>query len=638
MSESGKAVFLSYASQDAGAARRISEALRAAGVEVWFDQSELRGGDAWDANIRRQIRECTLFVALISAQTQSRREGYFRREWKLAADRTQDMAEGTPFLLPVAVDGTREQAALVPESFLHVQWTWLPAAGDVPPAFVQRVSRLLGGGDAPAPAAVPVRAPAAAGSAPPVASAAGTPSIAVLPFVNLSPDAENEYFADGLAEELLNVLAKIRGLRVAARTSSFSFKGQTVDIPTIAGKLNVATVLEGSVRKAGNRVRITAQLINAADGYHLWSETYNRELEDIFAVQDDIAQSVVKELQAKLLGAAGERSAQTAVETASRGRTTNAEAHRLALQGRFFFQRHTIRDMAAAISYFEQAVALDPQFALGWSGLAHAIYWQTAFGISEDTGAFAAGFARAETAVSRALALEPELPEGLLVLSYIIACRTRNLAGSAQAIRRALALAPGDATIVAAAVVLVLVNGYFDEAQALARRSLELDPLNEAGHAGLARSYFHSGRLVEAEAQLRKAIELNPQARGRHLQLSLTLLRQGRVADAEAAAAQEPEKVFRILALGIVHWTQGRRAEADALLAELMHEFGVSAAYQVAELHGHRGEIEAAFTWLERAFEIYDPGIYWTKIDDLFAPLHADPRWPAYLRKLGFPD
>ena len=633
MSEPGKAVFLSYASQDAEAARRICEALRAAGVEVWFDRSELRGGDAWDSNIRRQIRECALFVPLISGRTQARREGYFRREWKLAADRTQDMAEGTPFLLPVVVDDTREQAALVPESFLRVQWTWLPAAGDVPPAWVQRVSRLLAGHDAPTPAVAPGRAAAPSGSTPP--TAAGTPSIAVLPFVNLSRDAENEYFADGLAEELLNVLAKIRGLRVAARTSSFSFKGQTADIPTIAGKLNVGAVLEGSVRKAGNRVRITAQLVNAADGYHLWSETYNRELDDIFAVQDDIAQAVVKELHAQLLG--GERSAQTAVEAANRGRTTNSEAHRLALQGRFFFQRHTDRDMVAAISYYEQAVALDPGFALGWSGLAHAIYWQTAFGVSEEVSAFAAGFARAETAVNRALVLEPELPEGLLVLSYIIACRTRNLAGSAQAIRRALALAPGDATIVSAAVLLVLCNGHFDEALALARRSLELDPLNEAGHAGVGRTLFASGRPIEAEAALRQAIELNPQARGRHLQLSLALLQQGRVADADAVAAQEAQKVFRLLALGIVRWTQGRRAEADALLAELTQQFGVSAAYQVAELHGHRGEVDAAFTWLERAFEVYDPGIYWTKIDGLFAPLHADPRWPAYLRKLGFP-
>ena len=306
MSTPAKAVFLSYASQDAEAARRICDALRAVGLDVWFDQSELRGGDAWDASIRKQIKECALFVPVISANTQAREEGYFRREWNLAVNRTLDMSEDKTFLLPVVIDATIDAKARVPEKFREVQWTHL-AAGEASAAFAERVQRLLSGGAAPTVAASQRRAPLRRPHRPSARPPARLPSIAVLPFVNMSRDEENEYFADGLSEELLNVLAKIRGLRVASRTSAFSFKGKDVDIPTIAQKLNVATVLEGSVRRSGKRVRITAQLIEVASDSHLWSETYDRELDDIFAVQDDIAQSVVKELRAALLGTTVER-------------------------------------------------------------------------------------------------------------------------------------------------------------------------------------------------------------------------------------------------------------------------------------------------------------------------------------------
>jgi TolB-like protein len=287
MSTSSHAVFVSYASQDAVPARRICDALRSVGIDVWFDQSALRGGDAWDASIRRQIKECALFVPIISANTQVREEGYFRLEWKLAVDRSHLMADDRAFLLPVVIDATIDVNARVPEKFREVQWTHL-RDGEAATDFAERVRRLFSGGESPARPAVPARATPSAAAA---AAAIESPSIAVLPFVNMSRDEDNEYFADGLSEELLNVLAKIRGLRVASRTSAFSFKGKVVDIPAVAQKLNVATVLEGSVRKSGKRVRITVQLIQVASDSHLWSETYDRELDDIFAVQDDIAQS-----------------------------------------------------------------------------------------------------------------------------------------------------------------------------------------------------------------------------------------------------------------------------------------------------------------------------------------------------------
>ena len=386
MSASNQAVFLSYASQDAAAARRICDALRALDIDVWFDQSALRGGDAWDASIRRQIKECALFVPIISANTQIREEGYFRLEWKLAVDRSHLMADDKAFLLPVVIDATIDASARVPEKFREVQWTRLPA-GEAAAAFAERVRRLFSFGDTPAPPVARGVSPAATGV---VAAGIELPSIAVLPLVNMSRDEENEYFADGLSEELLNVLAKIRGLRVASRTSAFSFKGKGVDIPTVAQKLNVATVLEGSVRKSGKRVRITVQLIQVASDSHLWSETYDRELDDIFAVQDDIAQSVVKELRRALLGeqpgSTAGSSAAADVRRAATGRSDNPEAFQLYLQGKFIGERTTQADSDKAIDLFRRALTIDPGFALAWAWLSRVYQLQAGYGFSRIDG------------------------------------------------------------------------------------------------------------------------------------------------------------------------------------------------------------------------------------------------------------
>ena len=292
------AVFLSYASQDAEAAARICDALRVAGIEVWFDQSELRGGDAWDQKIRKQIKTCALFLPLISKHTHERAEGYFRLEWKLAVDRSHLIMANKAFLVPVVIDETADDDENVPERFREVQWTHLPA-GETPSEFVRRIQQLLSGKSPPSP--ILTRGPAAATSgkslrlksawlgvmvalaavaayvlvqkpwitkpAPPLAFNPPPHSIAVLPFVNLSGDKEQEYFSDGLTEELLNSLSRINELQVAARTSSFSFQGEHPDIATVAHKLNVGAVLEGSVRRSANTVRITAQLVNGVTGF-----------------------------------------------------------------------------------------------------------------------------------------------------------------------------------------------------------------------------------------------------------------------------------------------------------------------------------------------------------------------------------
>ncbi len=635
MSASTKAIFLSYASQDAEVARRICDALRAVGLEVWFDQSALRGGDAWDASIRRQIKECALFVPIISANTQAREEGYFRREWNLAVNRTLDMADDKAFLLPVVIDATIDVNARVPEKFREVQWTHLPA-GEAAATFAAGVHRLLSGGAAPALPAAPARVVPAAASVPST-PADEAPSIAVLPFVNMSRDEENEYFADGLSEELLNVLAKIRGLRVASRTSAFSFKGKNVDIPTIAQKLNVATVLEGSVRRSGKRVRITAQLVKVASDSHLWSQTYDRDLDDIFAVQDDIAQSVVKELRAALLGApagtaGGASGAAAEVRRAAIGRGDSPEAFQLYLQGKFFAERTTQADTDKAIGFFKRALAIDSNFALAWAGLARVHQVQAGYGFAPIDE----GFERAREAAQHALRLAPDLAEGHIELGLVLESHDWNWTAADASFRRGLELAPGDAHALRAASGLARILGQIDKALELILKAIALDPLSSHTHRGAAMVYLAANRLDDAAASFQLAIDLNPGGGLGHAFLAITRLIQGRSEDALALAAAESHAVFRNLAFAMIHHALGHPTESDAALQALIDGFGWTAAYQIAEAYAYRGEVDKAYEWLENAYVQRDPGVVYVAVDELLRSLGGDPRWQPFLRRIGF--
>ena len=632
MSSPAQAVFLSYASQDAAAARRICDALRAVGLDVWFDQSELRGGDAWDASIRKQIKECALFVPVISANTQAREEGYFRREWNLAASRTLDMAEDKTFLLPVVIDATLDAKARVPEKFRDVQWTHLPN-GEAPAAFAERVLRLLSGNAAKSTPGTPPRpTPSAAPAA--VDASKDSPSIAVLPFVNMSRDEENEYFADGLSEELLNMLAKIRGLRVASRTSAFSFKGKDIDIPAIAQKLNVAHVLEGSVRKSGKRVRITTQLIEVASDSHLWSETYDRELDDIFAVQDDIAQSVVKELRMALLGARSESSASTAaaadVHKAALGRSDNAEAFQLYLQGKFYGQRVTQADTDRAIALFKQALALDPDYALAWTGLARVHSTQAGFGFAPIDE----GFELARDAAQRALQLVSDLADAHLELGSVQINHDWDWTAAGASLKRALELAPGEADVLNGASRLARILGQHDRALELIGRALALDPLSAKIHREAALVYLMSDRFEDAAASLQKAIDLNPKGGLCHAFLAMTRMLQGRSEEAMAIAEEEAHDVFRNLAFTMIHHAQGHPEESDKALRALIAQWGWTAAHQIAEAYAYRGEVDKAFEWLDTAYAQRDPGVVHTAVDTFLRPLHGDPRWLPFLRRM----
>ena len=465
---------------------------------------------------------------------------------------------------------------------------------------------------------------------------ANVASIAVLPFVNRSASADDEYFSDGLADELLNVLAKIRGLRVAARTSAFHFKGKDATVAEIGNALHVATVLEGSVRKAGNRVRIGVQLVKVSDGYHLWSETYDRTLGDIFAVQDDIAQSVVKELRTTVLGEEVDSKtvgmAKAEVARAARGRGTDPEAHRLYLLGRYFQDRGDRESFGKALECLNQAVDLDPGFALAWAELCRA-YSNGAHG---GWIPMHEGYDRARKAVGRALALEPDLPEAHARLGWIQARYDWDWARADASFARALELAPGNDGILAGAAGLAKAQGRFEEAVAHFRSALERDPLRASAYHTLGLAQLALGDWDEARASFQRALELAPRRAVSHACCSQALLALGRREEALEEAGREQEDAFRLWAVSIIEARTGHRAASDAAFQELSQKYAEQAAYQIAEACSARGDADAAFEWLERAYGQRDGGLSEIQASHMLRLLQDDPRWPVFLERIGF--
>ena len=664
MGESNKAVFLSYASQDADAAKRICEALRQGGIEVWLDQSELRGGDAWDQQIRQQIRDCALFIAIISINTASRHEGYFRLEWDLADQRTHKIARNRPFIVPVCLDATPNAGADVPESFQRVQWTRLPG-GETPAVFVERVSRLLSpvehasiaqaaptdsvAGRPPVarqsrrPRSVALlialvlvlaggyvaleklvlskrAAPAATPPAQAMAAKAGAnpdKSIAVLPFVDMSEKKDQEYFSDGLSEELIDLLAKTQGLDVIARTSSFYFKGKQVTIGEIANTLHVANVMEGSVRKSGNTIRVTAQLIRASDGVHIWSETYDRDLKDVFKVQDEIALGVVQKLKLTLLPAA------TAVSV----RTVNAEAHSLYLQGRYFKDRDTSEDLAKANDCFKRALALDATYAPAWAGIAIVATRQVANGYI----AMAKALAVTREAASKALELDPKNGEAYAALG-IAHMMAHEWAQAETTLASAREIDPTDSSVFMISGVLARGLGRDEDAIALFRQALEHDPINLLARRYYARTLSFAGRLAEAEAEIRQVLDTNPAQPGAHYDLGLILLAKGQTDAAGVALEAETDDGWKRIGLPLKFHALHRTAEANAAFAMLLSK-AAGAEFQVAETYAEFGDPDQAFKWLDAAAE-RDLGIIWLHNDPLLKPLMSDHRYAMILRKV----
>lgn len=460
-------------------------------------------------------------------------------------------------------------------------------------------------------------------------------SVAVLPFVNRSASAEDEYFSDGLADELLNLLSKIRGLRVAARASSFQFRGTREDLGTIGAKLNVATVLEGSVRKSGPRVRISVQLVRIADAAPLWSETYDRGLDDIFAVQDEIAQSVVQELRTTLLGHGPEleasREVRAEVAKAARGRGTDPEAHRLYLQARYLIDRRTRDETLKGVEYLERALSRSPDFALAFAVLAQA------YSRSADVGwlPLEEGYSRARLAVERALELEPDLAEAHAQLGWIRMIHDWDWRRAEASYRRALELAPGNSQALHGAGALAYNEGRLDEAIDFCRRALEQDPLNAGSYHNLG-GMLRLTNLAEAEEAYRKALELAPQRIATRAALALVLVARGRGEEALSMARSEPNAGFRQWSLAIVYQALGLSDDSREALSALIAMDASVWALQIAEAHAMRDETDEAFEWLERAYQNRDGGLTEMKVSDRLRALRSDPRWGTFLARMGF--
>ena len=668
------AVFLSYASQDAEAARRMCEALRAAGVEVWFDQSELVGGDAWDAKIRGQIGSCALFVPLISANTQARQEGYFRLEWKLAEDRSHLMAKGKPFIVPVSVDGTSERGALVPDAFLAVQWTKLPG-GETSAAFVARVSALLGGsiagpvgdrapGQRPGLQASPLQesgmpswavavlggvmlaliafialrptgkeSPTASGKPVPetkpaptaspstAAPALGEKSVAVLPFANLSSEKENEFFADGVQDDVITNLAKIRDLTVISRTSTLAYRdAASRNLKKIAGELGVATVLEGSVRRVGSKVHMNAQLIDARTDAHLWAETFDGDAGDIFALQASLAQKIAVALKATLTP--GER---TLIE---RRPTQNHEAYELYSRARLLDQALPVggrRDQyEPVISLYEQAVALDPSFALAFANLTRLhgrMYW---FSTLDSTSARRA---RAQAALDAAQRLAPAAPETSLARGMFAYYCDNDWGRALAEYTAAEPLLPNDAQLHASIGTAERRLGRLTEAAVQFERSVALNPQDLVAASSLSETLHALRRYTEARTLTTRVLALFPNDPG----LSFRLLRAQFALDGDQAAylrgyaalpiyagATSPNYLIAILNRD---YAAADRMLGDPRVATLAYTafanatggtVGEPAVLLRAELAFLRGEPDLARKYAEEAIAYYRAGS-WTK-------------------------
>ncbi len=633
--EPPKAVFLSYAREDTDAARRIAEALRSQGIEVWFDQRELRGGEAWDAKIKKQIRECALFLAVVSAHTQERTEGYFRREWKLAVERTQDMAAGVAFAVPVVIDDTAEAQAVVPDEFMRVQWTRLPGALPTP-EFVAQVKSLLGGGRrrptlspmetvrtaapmrtrppltplpplATKPAVVVVEASpekksgrktwiwvvlllviggAAAGfvllrepeppppppkpvaakkPAPVVHAAPAEPvitdkSIAVLPFENMSADKENAFFADGVHEDILTNLAKIAELKVISRTSVMEYRGTTKKIQQIARELGVAFVLEGSVRRAGNKVRVVCQLIDGRTGQHVLApDPYDRDLADIFAIQSEVAQSIAAKLQAALTS--GEKA------TLERAPTANLTAYDLFLKAREVSATEPdLRTrITRALPLLESALQYDPKFALAWLGIANlhlSAYTSNGFDHSEARRALT------KAALDKAVALDPDNALIIAMLgNYYIDVRDFTRAEEQSA--RLTRLFPNHASTFHIRARMAARLGTPAEALANYRKARELDPRNPAVLESLSTNLWNRRQYDEVAAVQRELLEVAPDNLSRaYLRALISFDARGSTAEVEALLAKIPPEARRSdpTAVGALSLWALIRGDADEVI------------------------------------------------------------------------
>ena len=466
----------------------------------------------------------------------------------------------------------------------------------------------------------------------PASEPAPQKSIAVLPLVNSTGDPAQEYFSDGMSEEFISSLSRLSELKVIGRTSSFQFKGKPDDSKTIGEKLGVRYLLEGSVRKSADRVRIAVALIKSADGANVWSDTYDREMKDIFAVQSEIAGAVAKQLKVALLGKNGQ-TAQLA--TSATPSNQNVEAYNALLQGNFYSERRTAEDQRKAIDYFEQAIRLDPRYALAYAKLSLA-----AEALADNYGVLAPkerqeAIAKARAAAESALRLDPNLAEAHRAMGVILKNVDVNFIGAEAEYRRAFELAPQDPRVLQNLANLMAELGRLDEAVTFAQRSIALDPLRSATQFNLALYLTALGRYDEAEAALRKAIALQPQSATNYQRLATIQILRGQPGAALELAKKETDPFWRTYGLAMAYFAHGDRTEADAALKKLIDEDADDAGSQIAAVYALRKEPEKMFEWLEHAWSTHDGGVTEILQDPFLRAYRNDPRFIAFAQKIG---
>jgi TolB-like protein/Tfp pilus assembly protein PilF len=568
------------------------------------------------------------------------------------------------FLLPVVIDDTRDDDERVPERFREVQWTRLPG-GETPPAFVERVQRLLSP-ESPAtnrPSTATGAAPVITGQsaasrksrrALPVAVAglvgisllvvlgffvlerlrgsrtsAQGESIAVLPLTNESGDAKEQYFSDGISEDLITALSQFPGLKVIGRSSSFQFRDSKEDSRSIGAKLQVAHLLEGSVRRSGDVVRVSAELIKSEDGSTQWSERYDRPYKDLFALQDEITRAVTGALRTKLLP--GEHAA----AQSERPPGGSLDAYNAFLQGQFYYSRNTEADLRKAVESYSQATELDLRYALAWSWLSQA--WTGLAGEFLEGRSAQEAYAKGRAAADRALSLAPELANAHLARGNVLLNVEFDSRGAEAEFRRAMELAPNDGSAKYHVGTQLAASGELDQAIELTRQALATEPLRANWYNWLAAYLCGLNRLDEAERAIRRAIELQPGAVSYHYTLAIIEIQRGNAPAALAAAQQEPAGVWRDNALALAQQIGGDRSAADAALKALIDKDAGLSAYQIAQAYALRNDANETFAWLDRAWSNRDPGLTSLLYDPFILRYKDDPRFATFCRKVGLP-
>jgi TolB-like protein len=654
--DASRDAFLSYASRDGEVAERLCRELEAGGLTVWMAPRDVPAGANYADAIVRALNGCRTLVVVLSAHSvgsahvgkEIERASSKRRpilavrldevaltpalEYFLSESQWIDARSGLQAALPKLTDGIRRIASGSPppaQVAARIPAAAAPAPTPVAPAARRRAPLV-----AAALVAVVLigvlfawrggylrHAPAEPAPQPAVAAAAKQKSIAVLPFEDLSERKDQEYFSDGLSEELIDLLGKVPGLRVPARTSSFYFKGKQATLAEIGKALNVSHVLEGSVRKSGKALRITTELVSVSDDSRVWSETYDRQLDDVFKVQDDIANSVVSALKVSMLGEPAPRSAPTA----------NSDAYLHFLLGREAMLSEA-NGFDQADSELHKAVQLDPGFALAWLtlGTLHINGF-----VGGTRGPYELARAQAMEGVQRALALDPSLALAHVEQARVFFQMDFDTAAAQEELRRTKG---ADQSVQGLWLMGYIANseGRFDESIALHLKARDADPLFYDNYRQLGNAYYRAGRNEEALAELTEAARRFPLAGTVHYRIGLVRLAQHRAAEALAEFNLESSPVFTHLGPPLALDALGRRSDSDAILKEIVATPAATdaAAYQIAVIYANRGDADATFHWLQRALQQRDAGMHWMKFDPLLKGVRADPRFQALLVRM----